>query len=80
MEFAHPLDGGRAAVVSRSVADTAASLGADGRAYRRLIGPITEHMDEICQAILRPLRTPPAHPLVARRLWPPRRPARLDGG
>jgi phytoene dehydrogenase-like protein len=64
VEFAHPLDGGRAAVVSRSVADTAARLGADGRAYRRLVGPMTEHMDEICQAILAPLRTPPAHPLV----------------
>src|ERR1700722_16652044 len=64
VEFAHPRDGGRAAVVSRSVSDTAARLGADGRAYRRLIGPMTEHMDEICQAILAPRRKPPAHPLV----------------
>ena len=64
VEFAHPLDGGRAAIVSRSVAGTAARLGADGRSYRRLIGPITSHMDEICQAILAPLRKPPAHPLA----------------
>ena len=65
MEFAHPLDGGRAAVVTRSVAETAAGLGADGRAYRRLLGPLTSHMDDVLDAILAPLRTPPAHPLAA---------------
>ncbi len=64
VEFAHPLDGGRAAIVSRSVAETAGHLGADGRSYQRLMGPIAEHMDQICQAILAPLRRPPAHPLV----------------
>jgi phytoene dehydrogenase-like protein len=64
VEFAHPLDGGRAAIVSRSVAETAGRLGEDARAYQRLLGPMTDHMDEICQAILAPLRRPPAHPLV----------------
>jgi phytoene dehydrogenase-like protein len=64
VEFAHPLDGGRAAIVSRSVAETAAHLGEDARAYQRLLGPVAEHMDEICQAILAPLRRPPAHPLM----------------
>jgi phytoene dehydrogenase-like protein len=64
VEFAHPLDGGRAAIVSRSVTETASRLGADARAYQRLLGPVTDHMDEICQAILAPLRRPPAHPLV----------------
>src|ERR1700722_19658781 len=65
VEFANPLDGGRAAVVTRSVAETAARLGADGRAYRRLLGPLTSHMDDVLEAILAPLRTPPAHPLAA---------------
>jgi phytoene dehydrogenase-like protein len=64
VEFAHPLEGGRAAVVTRSVEQTAARLGADGRAYRRLLGPLTSHMDEICEVILAPLRKPPAHPLA----------------
>src|SRR2546427_4959549 len=64
VEFAHPLSQGRAAIVSRSVAETAARLGADDRAYRRLMGPISDHMDEICQAILAPLRKPPAHPVT----------------
>ena len=63
VEFAHPLDGGRAAVVTRSVTETAARLGADGPAYQRLFGPLTSHMDEICQTILAPLRRPPAHPV-----------------
>ena len=65
VEFAHPLDGGRAAVVTRSVAGTAAGLGADGPAYRRLLGPLTSHMDDVLEAILAPLRKPPAHPLAA---------------
>ena len=50
--------------MSRSVAETAARLGADGRSYQRLLGPICDHMDEICQAILAPLRKPPAHPVA----------------
>src|ERR1700745_4170043 len=62
VEFAHPLDGGRAAVVTRSVAETAARLGTDARAHRRLLGPLTSHLAD---AILPPLRTFPAHPLPA---------------
>jgi phytoene dehydrogenase-like protein len=65
VEFAHPLDGGRAAVVTRSVTETAERLGADGPAYRRLLGPLTRHMDAILDAILAPLRQPPAHPVAA---------------
>src|SRR6266704_3126457 len=61
----HPLAGGRAAVVTQSVRDTAARLGADGRAYQRLLGPVTEHLDEILAAVLAPLRRPPAHPVPA---------------
>src|SRR5262249_11380441 len=36
---AHPLDGGRAVVLERSIASTAERLGADARAYRRLMEP-----------------------------------------
>jgi phytoene dehydrogenase-like protein len=67
VEFANPLDGGRAAVVTRSLAETAARLGADRRAYRWLIGPVATHTDEIIQALLAPLRRPPAHPFVLAR-------------
>ena len=37
--LAHPLDGGRVALLHRSVDETAAGLGVDGDAYRRLITP-----------------------------------------
>src|ERR1700722_20045323 len=59
VEFAHPLDGGRAAIVSRSVADTGAQLGVDGPSYQRLFGPMTEHTEEICDTLLAPLRRLP---------------------
>ena len=39
---AHPLDGGRVAVLERSVDDTASGLGGDGAAYRRLMQPFVE--------------------------------------
>jgi phytoene dehydrogenase-like protein len=64
IEFANPLDGGRAAIVSRSVAETAARLGDDGRSYQRLMGPLTRHLDQILPALLEPLRRPPAHPFA----------------
>jgi phytoene dehydrogenase-like protein len=64
VQFAQPLDGGRAAVVTRSVAGTAERLGADGPAYRRLFGPLTDHCDDLCAYVLGSLRRPPAHPAV----------------
>src|SRR5579863_1884957 len=35
--YAHPLDGGRAAAVTRRVTDTAAGLGRDAASYQRLM-------------------------------------------
>src|SRR3954453_19556242 len=40
VNFAHPLDGGRAAVSRRSLAETADGLGPDGAAYRRVFEPL----------------------------------------
>ena len=39
--LAHPLDGGEAAVLERSIGATAAGLGPDAAAYRRLMEPIS---------------------------------------
>jgi len=40
LPLAHPLDGGRAGVLHRSVDETADGLGADAKAYRRWVGSI----------------------------------------
>jgi len=64
VEIAHPLDGGRAAVVTRDVAETAAGLGPDEAAYRRLFGPLAERAGEITATVLSDLRRPPRRPLA----------------
>ena len=69
--LAHPLDGGQAAAVLPSVAATAAGLGADGAAYRRLLGPLVADAGLIVPTVLRPLRSVPAHPLALARFGVP---------
>jgi phytoene dehydrogenase-like protein len=66
--FAHPLDGGRAAVVGGAVEDTAAALGPDAKAYRQLFGPLVPGIRQVIPTILGPLRSAPAHPLATARL------------
>jgi len=58
--FAHPLDAGRAAAVTRSVADTAERLGPDGAAYRRLFRPLADGSEALVDAILSSMRRPPS--------------------
>jgi phytoene dehydrogenase-like protein len=65
--FAHPLDGGRAAAVMGSVAETALGLGADAAAYRRLFGPLVRDADLIVPAVLAPLRSVPQYPAAMAR-------------
>jgi phytoene dehydrogenase-like protein len=65
--FAHPLDGGRAGAAIGSVAETAAGLGPDGAAYRRLVEPLVREMPLTLPTILGPLRSVPAHPLAMAR-------------
>src|SRR5919199_4550975 len=52
LNYAHPLDGGRAAVSHRSLEDTATGLGADGASYRRLFGPLVEHGTDVVDFFL----------------------------
>jgi phytoene dehydrogenase-like protein len=64
---AQPLDGGRAAAICGSVAETASRLGADARAYRRLMGPLERASDAVLALALSPLRSVPRHPMPAAR-------------
>jgi phytoene dehydrogenase-like protein len=65
--FAHPLGGGRAAVVYRDVAETAAHLGGDAAAYRDLVGPLVDWLDRIVPYVLGPMRSVPRDPLALAR-------------
>ena len=65
--LAHPLDGARAGVLHRSVDDTASGLGADGRAWRRLMNPLVEHWSVMLPQLLGPVLTVPRHPVAMAR-------------
>ena len=54
--LAHPLDDGRAAVLRRSLAATAAGLGPDADAYLRLLSPLVADAGALVPWLLRPLR------------------------
>ncbi|WP_446039655.1 phytoene desaturase family protein [Streptomyces sp. SID1121] len=69
LPMAHPFDNGTAAVLSRSVAETAASFGArDAGAYRRLVAPFLGRWDELAQDFMSlPMTTLPRHPVTLAR-------------
>lgn len=64
--LAHPLDDGTAVVVQRSVDATAAAMGEDAGAYRRLIGAVVRAWPKIEPAILAPIGWPD-HPVALAR-------------
>ena len=82
VQLAHPVDGGRAALVQRSVDETADGLGADAASYRRLLAPSVASAQVLTEAVLSPLTLPPptSLPALARfgmaAAWPADRLAR----
>jgi phytoene dehydrogenase-like protein len=84
--LAHPLDGGRAVVLERSVEATATALGmADGAGWRRMFGPLVDAADQLEVELLGPVLHLPRHPLALARfglpaLLPATRLARLAFG
>jgi phytoene dehydrogenase-like protein len=60
--LAHPLDDGTAVVLERSVAATAAGVGPDEEAWRRLMEPLVRDASVLAAETLRPLRAP-RHPV-----------------
>lgn len=64
VQFAHPLDGGRAGAVWRDLEITAEHLGKDGPRWRRLVSYYTRHWDALAHEIQQPILHMPRHPLV----------------
>jgi phytoene dehydrogenase-like protein len=67
LPLAHPFDGGRAAVLRRSVEETADGLGPDAGSYRDVFGPLAASWPELEPALLGPLARVPRHPLTLAR-------------
>jgi phytoene dehydrogenase-like protein len=66
--LAHPFSDGDAAVLARSVSDTAASLGRGGRGYRRLVRPFVGRWDRLTRDVMRPVLSGlPHHPVTLAR-------------
>ncbi len=68
LPFSHPLDGGEAAAMRRSVEETASSLGEDSRSYQNLMGPIVENIDDYVDVALGTVPLIPEHPGAFLRL------------
>jgi phytoene dehydrogenase-like protein len=61
--LAHPFDDEQAALLYRSLDETAATLGADASAYRNLIGPLARTWRDIEPLVLGPFPLEPRAPL-----------------
>jgi phytoene dehydrogenase-like protein len=63
IDLAHPIDGGRAGVLTRSIAETERHSGRSCRAWRRLFEPLADHFPDLAPDVFGPLITVPSHPL-----------------
>jgi phytoene dehydrogenase-like protein len=66
LSAAHPLDGGRAVLLERSLRATAERLGPDARSYLALFEPLLREPEALLADLLGPLRVP-TRPLMAAR-------------
>lgn len=69
ISFAHPLPErrGGSGIAYRDLERTADALGRDGAAYRRLIGPLSDHAAEVARFTGSALLRVPPHPVVTAR-------------
>ncbi len=65
--LAHPLDGGDAAVLHRSLDTTVAALGDDGERWRRRFAPLVTHHEAFLDEVLRPPLHVPRAPVTLGR-------------
>ena len=71
VDLAHPLDGGGAGVLIRDIDATAAGLGGDGAAWKRLFGAPARSFDALSSDLLRPVLHFPRHPVALARFGIP---------
>ena len=71
IDCVHPLDGGSAGVLHRSVEKTAAGLGRDGWRWRGAFGYPASRFDALSEDIMGPLLRVPHHPLKLARFGAP---------
>ncbi|MDT5412364.1 MAG: hypothetical protein QOG14_4584, partial [Mycobacterium sp.] len=71
IDCVHPLDGGSAGVLHRSVEQTAAGLGRDGSRWQRTFGYPASRFDALNEDIMGPLLRVPHHPLTLARFGAP---------
>ena len=64
--MAHPFADGTAAVLYKSMEETAETLGEDGRNYRALMGDFAAHANDLLRDMLAPFHFP-RHPLLFAR-------------
>ncbi|MCU1512335.1 MAG: NAD(P)/FAD-dependent oxidoreductase [Arthrobacter sp.] len=65
LSYGSPLDGGRAALAYHSLERTAAGLGRDGEAFRRLMAPLVDRVEGITDLTLNQLLRVPRDPVAA---------------
>lgn len=63
VDLAHPLDGGEGGAMLHSIEATAAGMGRDGAAWKRVFGPSSESFEALCEDIFQPFLHLPRHPL-----------------
>ena len=71
IDCAHPLDGGDAGVLCRSVEATADGLGSDGSRWRALFAGPSARFDALSEDIMGPLLRVPRNPLTLARFGAP---------
>ncbi len=64
IDAVQPLDNGSAGVLRRSITETAAQLGPDGRAWERFFGPLSDRFDDLTADFFQPLLHVPRHPIT----------------
>jgi len=68
MSYAHPLDDGRSGIAWRDLDRTVDGLGVDGAAWKRLLGPLVRHADQVAQFAGSQVLQLPRHPITLARL------------